>query len=343
MLESQVAVLSSGLLSGAESLALLESLRRSPLYRPDQDSYILYPDRPVQDFLAKNRMTPAQVSGLALVAELVQAQDTSLISVDVDGDYHFNGQIRNLKDVNRILDALGRKPRYEELVKSEGARIKSLFEAVFHHDEFTGRSGTFFAYEGLGSIYWHMMSKLLLAVQETILRTSAEPSTLGLIEKYAEMRKGQCFNKPPDVYGAFPTDPYSHTPKGQGAKQPGMTGMVKEEILTRQVELGMSIENGRLAFNFLLLDRDEFLAVPAVFSYGRVDGQPEQLELQAGSLAYSICQVPVILQASNEMSIQVYLSDGNSQKIEGHVLDAVNSRHIFERDGKVHHLVVSAP
>jgi hypothetical protein len=135
MLEGQVAVLSSGLLSGAESLTLLESLRRSPLYRSDQNSYILYPDRPVQDFLEKNRMTPDQVGDLALVAELVQAQDTSLISVDVDGDYHFNGQIRNLKDVNRILDALGRKPRYEELVKSEGARIKALFEAVFHHDE----------------------------------------------------------------------------------------------------------------------------------------------------------------------------------------------------------------
>ena len=31
--------------------------------------------------------------------------------------------------------------------------------------EFTGRSGSFFAYEGLGSIYWHMVSKLLLAVR----------------------------------------------------------------------------------------------------------------------------------------------------------------------------------
>ena len=95
-----------------------------------------------------------------------------------------------------------------------------------------------------------MVSKLLLAVQETILRTRDEPSTAALIEKYADIRKGQSFNKPPDVYGAFPTDPYSHTPKGQGAKQPGMTGMVKEEILTRQVELGFSIENGNITFDF---------------------------------------------------------------------------------------------
>ena len=32
---------------------------------------------------------------------------------------------------------------------------------------FTGRSGAFYKYEGLGSIYWHMVSKLLVAVQET--------------------------------------------------------------------------------------------------------------------------------------------------------------------------------
>jgi hypothetical protein len=39
-----------------------------------------------------------------------------------------------------------------------------------------------------------------------------------------------------------------------------MTGMVKEEILTRQMELGFSIEHGCNVFDFTLLDRDEFLA-----------------------------------------------------------------------------------
>ena len=42
MLEGQVAILSSGLLPGEESLELLESLRYSQLYRSDQHSYILY-------------------------------------------------------------------------------------------------------------------------------------------------------------------------------------------------------------------------------------------------------------------------------------------------------------
>ena len=47
MLEGQVAVLSSGRLSPQESLALFRSLRRSDLFRADQHSYMLYPDRDV--------------------------------------------------------------------------------------------------------------------------------------------------------------------------------------------------------------------------------------------------------------------------------------------------------
>lgn len=340
MLEGQVAILSSGMLSGEESLALLESMRHSKLYRADQHSYILYPDRDLPGFLEKNYIPTARADGLALVWELVRAQDPTLITRDENGDYHFSGRIRNVKDVRRSLDALKRKAQYAELVKAEAAQIEAVFEELFNHDEFTGRSGTFFAYEGLGSIYWHMVSKLILAVQETIRRTSSEASIRGLLEKYADLCKGQSFNKTPAVYGAIPTDPYSHTPKGRGARQPGMTGMVKEEILIRQAELGFSIENGNLVFDFLLLDREEFLAAPRAFSYWSVDGQRQQLELQAGSIACSICQVPVILQTSNETCINVHLTDGSVRRIEGHVLDPVNSRHIFQRDGVVHHLVV---
>jgi len=116
-----------------------------------------------------------------------------------------------------------------------------------------------------------------------------------------------------------------------------MTGMVKEEILIRQGELGFSIENGNVAFDFLLLDRDEFLADPGVFSYWGVNGQ-QQMDLQAGSMAFTICQVPVILQASNGTCIIMGLTDGSSRRIEGHVLDPIHSRYIFQRDGVVHHL-----
>jgi len=341
MLEGQVSILSSGMLNGAESLELLKNLRRSHLYRASQHSYILYPDRELPGFIAKNSMTFEQIKGLNLVAGLENARDKSLIVRDEDGVYHFNGHIRNVKDVVRALDALKDQPQFAELVESESEIIQSLFEEVFHHSEFTGRSGTFFAYEGLGSIYWHMVSKLLLAVQETVLRTRGDESTEQLMELYLDIRKGLSFNKSSSMYGAFPTDPYSHTPKGQGAKQPGMTGLVKEEILTRQAELGFFIEDGKITFDFELFNKDELLAVPSLFNYWSVDGRAQQIDLETGCAVFSICQVPVVLRNSNEGSIEVNRTDGNTQRIDGHVLDSVNSRHVLQRDGTVHHLVVS--
>jgi hypothetical protein len=343
MLEGQVAVLSSGLLTGAESLALLQSLRSSLLYRTDQKSYILYPDRELKGFVARNRLSAQQVEDLALASELVKAGDESLLVRDENGDYHFAGHLRNVKGVKQALDALKSQPGFNNLVTRDSSRIEALFEQTFHHDQFTGRSGTFFAYEGLGSIYWHMVSKLLLAVQETILRTQGEPTTVELKECYADIRAGQCFNKTPAEYGAFPTDPYSHTPAGQGAKQPGMSGMVKEEILARQVELGFTIVDGCITFDFCMFDRSELLKPPSSYKYLDISGQWQQMEIPSGSLVYSICQVPVILQTSPTAMIELHLNDGAVQRIAGSVVDKATSRHIFERDGVVHHLVVAVP
>ncbi len=343
MLEGQVAILSSGLLDGAESLALLKSLRNGPLFRSDQHSYILYPDRALKGFVERNQFAPDQAANLALPAELVRAGDESLLVRDENGVFHFAGHIHNQKDVRQALEALGRLPHFADLVTRDGEGIEALFEATFHHDQFTGRSGTFFAYEGLGSIYWHMVSKLLLAVQETLLRTRNESSLPELLECYADIRAGQCFNKTPAAYGAFPTDPYSHTPRGQGAKQPGMTGMVKEEILARQTELGCTIRDGCLVFDFLLLNRGELLKEPGRYSYLDVAGQMRPIELSAGSLAYSICQVPVILRTGTQPEVLVYFSDGHQRRSPDYRLDAETSRHIFERDGKVERLEVTLP
>jgi hypothetical protein len=341
MLEGQVAVLSSGMLTGQESLRLLESLRHSRLYREDQQSYILYPDRVLSGFIKKNSLTEEQIGHLPLVEKLVQDQDRSLVLRDEDGNYHFSGRIHNIKDVNRALAVLKEQAGYGDLVAADAGKIKDLFEETFHHRQFTGRSGTFFAYEGLGSIYWHMVSKLLLAVQETILRTEDASTRQALIERYLDIRKGLSFNKSPAEYGAFPTDPYSHTPKGQGARQPGMSGMVKEEILTRQKELGFSVEEGCISFDFLLLDGKEFLTEPSVYKYWNVAGAREQIDLPAGTIAYSICQMPVILEASNDVYIEIHFADGRVQRVGGHVLDLENSRHIFQRDGMIHHLVIA--
>jgi hypothetical protein len=341
MLEGQVAILSSGLLSSNEALALLQSLRNSALYQEEQQSYILYPDRTLPGFLQKNCLTHNQIADVALFEMLLEAHDQSIITRDVNGVYHFSGHIRNFNDVSRALDVLKRQPRYAELIESETEKIKALFEATFHHDEFTGRSGTFFAYEGLGSVYWHMVAKLLLAVQETAIRSRDDSTAEALRQCYRDIRQGLSFNKSPDVYGAFPTDPYSHTPKGQGAKQPGMTGLVKEVMLSRHPEIGFCVEDGKLVFDTTFLDRHELLTDSATFSYIDVYGHKQELELKAGSLAYSICQTPIVLQRSSNACISVYFEDGSVHNIDGHVLDDVTSRHIFQRSGAVRYLTVS--
>ncbi len=345
MLEGQVAVLSSGMLSPEEALDLLHALRQSRMFRADQHSYPLYPDRDLPGFLSKNQITADKVTGSRLVAALVAAGDTSLIVKDADGVFHFNGTFRNTKDVKRALDAL--KARYGDLVAAEGATILQIFEDTFHHSVFTGRSGTFFAYEGLGSIYWHMVAKLLLAAQEAFEQAVTEGAPAetvhALASAYNDIRRGLGFNKTAEEFGAFPTDPYSHTPAGQGAKQPGMTGLVKEELLTRMGELGIIVEEGRLGFEPRLLRPAEFLNVPAAFEFIDIHGKRQSFDLPVGSLAFTFCQVPVVYVAGEMPRIEVAFTNGTSLDIAGARLDEAISNAIFRRDGSIRQLTVTTP
>ncbi len=281
MLEGQVAILSSGMLSGEESLEVLRSLRNSSLYCNDRNTYLLYPDKNLPGFLEKNSLKAEQVKNLQLASLLADSHDKTLFVRDIDGNYHFSGQLHNLKDVYQALEILSKQSQYVELVAAESKKIATLFEDTFHHTEFTGRSGTFFAYEGLGSIYWHMVSKLLLVTQEIALRYRREEFVKDLVERYFEISSGLGFNKSPSVFGAFPTDPYSHSPKGQGARQPGMTGVVKEEVIARQAEVGLVIENGRLTFNSFFIDPKELLKASELFDYQDVRGKHQQINLSA--------------------------------------------------------------
>ncbi|MFN5885286.1 MAG: hypothetical protein ACK445_08080, partial [Bacteroidota bacterium] len=120
---------------------------------------------------------------------------------------------------------------YGSEIEAETQYLLNVFEHVFDHKSFTGRSGTFYGYEGIGCIYWHMVSKLQLAVQEVCLRAidrNESPEVVGrLFDHYYEINAGIGVHKTPVLYGAFPTDPYSHTPATKGVQQPGMTGQVK--------------------------------------------------------------------------------------------------------------------
>ena len=344
MLEGQVAVLSSGYLSSNEAVLLLNALRKSKLYREDQSSYMLYPNKELPGFLQKNSIPKQAVAKSKLLTKLLDDQNAQIVSRDVLGGYHFNGNFRNAADVREALENL-RTTEYGPLVEAESEQVLLIFEDVFNHKAFTGRSGTFYAYEGLGSIYWHMVSKLHLAVQEVSLeaiKNRADDDLIAVLKQhYYEIGEGIGIHKTPARYGAFPTDPYSHTPFHRGAQQPGMTGQVKEDILVQWGEFGLQVDAGILHFSPVLLKKQEFTEVPRRIDFIDVKNQTVSMELAEKSLAFSVCQVPVIYRMSTEDGIELVLKDGSVKKLTGHQLVDPYSRMLFERTGEISEIRVS--
>ena len=343
MLEGQVAVLSSGYLSSQESLDVLDGLKNSSLFRADQYSYILYPNKELPKFVIKNTISKSDVNSSKLLTQLIVDGNTQLIIQDGNGVYHFNGNFNNADSVQETLTSLSET--YGSLVEKDSKMILDIFESVFDHKSFTGRSGTFFGYEGLGSIYWHMVSKLLLAVCEVTQKALSESEDNKLIgrlyDHYFEVNAGIGVHKSPELYGAFPTDAYSHTPAGKGAQQPGMTGQVKEDVLSRFAELGVSVCKGAVQFNPEILRTDEFLKSKDVFNYVNLAKEKCSIDLEEDSLAFTYCQVPVIYKKASNFAIKVFLTDGSILSTQGKSLDIETSQMLFDRGGKVDKLEVS--
>lgn len=343
MLEGQVAVLSSGLLSADEAVALLTALRGSPLYRADQHSYLLYPDRQLPGFLARNTLPDAAAGACPLLRDLLAAGDTRLVLRDAEGRVRFNADLVNGEALGAALASLAADPRWAAAVAADTAQVKALYEGVFNHRAFTGRSGSMFGYEGLGCIYWHMVAKLLLAVQENLLAaTPASPSHARLAALYYDIRSGLGFNKSPAVYGAFPTDPYSHTPGHSGAQQPGMTGQVKEEILTRIGELGVCIKAGKISFAPTFLLAREFTTTAGEFRFVDPAGNECTLPLPAGALAFTFCGTPVVYRLGpGPAALTVHHRSGPAGTIAGLELDAATSARVFAREGSIGRIEVN--
>lgn len=344
MLEGQVAVLTSGLLSGEEANSVLKALRNSSLYRQDQNSYILYPNKDLLGFLQKNTFSQAEVEQSDLLKELVANGNNQIISSDIKGNYHFNGNFKNSNDLNDGLQLL-EKTTLKNATEKEFEKVAELYEKVFNHKEFTGRSGTFYGYEGLGSIYWHMVSKLALAVSENLVsahKNNESKATIEALTKhYYEIVEGIGVHKSPQQYGAFPTDAYSHTPSNKGAQQPGMTGQVKEDILCRWSELGIQISNGTLCFDPFFLNPQEFSRMPLSFNYYDVNGQEQLLKTDENSLAFTFCQVPFVYQLGNENKTVIHLTNGEIVETDEAELPLQLSQEIFNRSHKVKSVTLS--
>jgi len=345
MLEGQVAALSAGAVGPDEAVKVLEGLFASEVFRADQGSFMLYPDRKLPGFLEKNRIPADDVASIPLLQQMLEANDHRVVVQDIDGNYRFNADFTNVGDLHDRLDTL--TDLYGDNISSARDQLHELFETVFNHQAFTGRSGTMFGFEGLGCIYWHMVSKLLLAVEENYfaaLDSGADDAVCKRLgELYYRVRDGIGFNKTPAEYGAFPTDPYSHTPRHNGARQPGMTGQVKEEVLARFGELGIRVNNGRVRVQPALLRVQEFLSSPKVFCYLDVDGNWQDRTIPKHSLAFTWCQVPVIyhLDDGATPTLTITRDDGSSETLQELALSAEDSSALFERNGRIRELNIT--
>ncbi|HKJ18751.1 MAG TPA: hypothetical protein VJ984_15460 [Xanthomonadales bacterium] len=338
MLEGQVAVLNSRCPDAVESAELLGALRKSDIYRADQNSYTLYPDKVLPAFLEKNLIDRKLVEKYAWLKAELESGSSRYLERDILGQAHFRGRFRNVSVLRAELNS-------DERFDAETTQaLCDIYETVFNHRAFTGRSGSMCKYEGLGCIYWHMVSKLLLATIDVI--TNAEhisPEVLeSLLRHLDETRDGLGLHKSPADYGAFPTDPYSHTPSFIGVQQPGMTGQVKEDIIVRFRELGVAVQDGQLCFKPTILRRSEFLAEPRQWELPK-DDQQHSISLDQGSLAFSLATVPVIYRLGDQNTIQVVSVQGQETTIEGQRLDRKWSESLFRRDGSIEKIVVEIP
>ena len=121
-----------------------------------------------------------------------------------------------------------------------------------------------------------------------------------------------------------------------------MTGQVKEDILTRFEELGIRVEQGEIAFEPILLRREEFLTGPQPW---RFQTQPEQEveQLPAGSLAFTLCGVPVIYRLAASAAIRVFTDQDEQRVIPGSSLGRSWSRSLYLREGRLRKIEVDLP
>ena len=319
MLEGQVAVLSSGYLSTQGVVDLLDALRNSALYREDQRSYMLYPNRRLPSFLNKN-VLPDDAVHSAVVKKLLENKSV-ILRQDRNGNVHFNADYHNAAYLAAGLQ------KENLLTEPEQQQMLDLYEQVFNHKAFTGRSGTFYKYEGLGSIYWHMVSKLLLAVGEnmhTALNACEDTALLdSLSRQYDAIREGIGSHKSPAEYGSFPFDAYSHTPVMSGVQQPGMTGQVKEDIISRFNELGIDIawsaDGPKLKFNSWYLDKKDF-----------IDNQ----------LQFTYCNTLIDYRLTDRHGEIIVVTDDDQQTFKGYTMPADLTQSLLAHEYKIKQIVV---
>ena len=157
MLEGQVAALSAGGIWPVEALQVLESLYESEIYQQEQNSYMLYPIKSLKPFMDKNIIPGHVIDSSVLLKKLISEDNTNIIYRDDHNTYRFNSALINSASLESALSVLSEDIMWSKLVLSEKKLLINQYIKIFEHQNYTGRSGSMYAYEGFGSIYWHMV------------------------------------------------------------------------------------------------------------------------------------------------------------------------------------------
>lgn len=341
MLEGQVAILSSGILEPSEALDLLERLPKSALRSQRHPTYLLYPDAEIPSFLESNQVPPEKALAIPALAEMARLQDTRILVPDPVCGFRFHSALTNGYALAEVINALAKDNKLKDQITASRALIEELYEDTFHHRSFTGRSGRMFGYEGLGCVYWHMISKLMVAAQEVTLKAAeteiGEDTCARLAACYYDIQSGLGFRQSAEGYGAFPSEPYSHSPGHAGAQQPGLTGQVKEGILARFGELGAVFKDGCLKFRPRLLRAAEFAGLPA---------SPSHPEIPANTVSFTLAQTPVTYLRCEDLEhahAVVHLADGSELNLPNAILDPDLTRELTRQTGRITQIEVSFP
>ncbi|PJR06226.1 hypothetical protein CEJ86_33775, partial [Sinorhizobium meliloti] len=114
-----------------------------------------------------------------------------------------------------------------------------------------------------------------------------------------------------------------------------MTGQVKEDFISRILELGVHVKNGQIVFSTSLFNDQEMLNHEEKFVYYDIANEKKQIEMHAGQLGFTYCKVPVIYTSAEKSQIEITFKNGETKVIPNNTIDRETSASIFNRNGKV--------
>ena len=106
-------------------------------------------------------------------------------------------------------------------------------------------------------------------------------------------------------------------------------------------ELGLRVNEGLISFDFSMIRPSEFIEAPKPFKYVNLDHEITFIDLEPNSLAFTVCQVPIIYKIAEETSITVTNQDGSEIRYENNILDNKVSTSIFNRTNEIYKIEVN--